>query len=78
VTVAVGATVRTARQLIHPVREDMLLSPPNSPCNLHPFTLPTELIVFFDLKPQNKNCFQAGAEVLIISPNVKIYQEYIL
>jgi hypothetical protein len=24
VTVAVGATVRTARQLIHPVREDML------------------------------------------------------
>jgi len=29
VTVAVGATVRTARQLIHPVREDMLLSPPN-------------------------------------------------
>lgn len=25
VTVAVGATVRTARQLIHPVREDMLL-----------------------------------------------------
>jgi hypothetical protein len=29
VTVAVGATVRTARQLIHPVRKDMLLSPPN-------------------------------------------------
>ena len=27
VTVAVGATVRTARQLIHPVREDMLLFP---------------------------------------------------
>jgi ABC-type antimicrobial peptide transport system ATPase subunit len=25
----VGATVRTARQLIHPVREDMLLSLPS-------------------------------------------------
>jgi hypothetical protein len=30
VTVAVGATVRTARQLIHPVREDMLLCPPRT------------------------------------------------
>jgi hypothetical protein len=29
VTLAVGATVRTARQLIHPVREDMLLFPPS-------------------------------------------------
>jgi hypothetical protein len=34
VTVAVGATVRTARQLIHPVREDMLLCPPSI---RHPF-----------------------------------------
>jgi hypothetical protein len=29
VTTAVGATVRTAWQLIHSVREDMLLCPPN-------------------------------------------------
>lgn len=32
------------------------VSPPNSPCNLHPFTLPTEAIAFFDLKTQNNDC----------------------
>jgi hypothetical protein len=31
-------------------------SRPNSPCNLHPFTLPTEAIAFFALKTQNNDC----------------------
>jgi hypothetical protein len=58
-----------------------LTSPCNSQtssCNPYPPKLHPEPIVFFDLKSQNKNCFQVGAEVLIRSPNVKIYQEYIL